>query len=203
MISGIHKKGRKRLTLEEVEEPLHGLLVILVLLALDDNLLQSVNELLPSLLGEGIVKELLGLFDGVVELFSVLLGDSVLELLSLSSGLVLGRSVLVGLRLGRASLLVGSASDLVLLLSERGVGVSRVVEVLSVRLQGFLGLALVLLLLLLELLLLLLSLVVCLASGSRVALSVDDPVCQWCSSEGRKRVTYLASRGSSLGLYRI
>jgi hypothetical protein len=131
------------------------------------------------------VKELLGLFDGIVELFSVLLGNSVLEILSLSSGLVLGRSVSVGLGLGRASLLVGSASDLVLLLSERGVGVSRVVEVLSVRLQGILGLALVLLLLLLELLLLLLSLVVCLASGSRVALSVDDPGCQWRSSEGQ------------------
>jgi hypothetical protein len=167
-----------RLTGEELEEPLHGLLVVLVLLALDDNLLQSVDELLPSLLGESLVEELLGLLDGIVDLLSVLLGDSLLELLSLVSGLVLVGCVSVGFRLGGGSLLVGSAGKLVLLLGEGSVGVSRVVEVLGVRLQLTLGIALGLLLLLLQLLLLLLSLVVCLAGGSRVALVVGDPVCQ-------------------------
>jgi hypothetical protein len=54
------------LTLEEGEEPFHGLLVILVLLALDNDLLESVDELLPSLLGEDIVNKLLGLLDGIV-----------------------------------------------------------------------------------------------------------------------------------------
>lgn len=124
-----------------------------MLLALDNDLLQSVDELVPSLLWEGIVQDLLGLLDGIVEPLSVLFGNSVLELFSLASSLVLGLAlagcVSVGLGLGGASLLVGSTGNLVLLLSERGVGVSVIVEVLGVRLQGALGIALVLFLLLL------------------------------------------------------
>jgi len=67
-----------------------------VLLALDNNLLQSVDELLPSLFGEDIVDELLGLLDGVVDSLSVLLRNSVLELLGLASSLVLGLTLVVG-----------------------------------------------------------------------------------------------------------
>jgi len=187
-----------RLTGEELEEPLHGLLVVLVLLALDDDLLQSVDELLPSLLGESLLEELLGLLDGIVDLFSVLLRDSLLELLGLVSGLVLGRCVSVGLGLGGGSLLVGSAGKLVLLLGEGSVGVSRVVEVLSVRLQLALGIALGLLLLLLELLLLLLSLVVCLAGGSGVALVVGNPDCQHGGT--RQKSNSLGISGVVLGV---
>jgi hypothetical protein len=157
-----------------------------VLLALDDNLLQSVDELLPSLLGEDIVNKLLGLLDSIVELLSVLLGDSLLELLGLVSGLLLSIfgivghvgsvGLPVGLGLGLGSLVVSSAEDLVLLLREGCVGVSVVVEVLGVRLDLLLGGTLGLFLLLLGFLLLLLSLIVCVTGRSSVALVVGDPV---------------------------
>lgn len=190
-----------------MKKPLHGLLVVLVLLALDDDLFQSVDELLPSLLGEGVLEELLGLSHGVVEPLSVLLRDSLLELLGFASGLVLGFTltgcVSVSLGLGGGSLLLGSASKLVLLLREGSVGVSRVVEVLGVRLQLALGITLGLLFLLLGFLLLLLSLVVCLSSRSRVAILVNDPVCQRDGKQKKTNGTYWALRGSSLGLYRI
>jgi hypothetical protein len=152
-----------------------------VLLALDNDLLESVDELLPSLLGESVSEDVLGLLDSVIDLLSVLLGDSVLELLGLASGLVLGLTLagdivsVVGLSLGRLSLLVGLAGNLVLLFREGSVGVSGVVEVLSVRLQGLLSVTLGLFLLLLSFLLLLLSLVVCLTGRSGVALGVLDP----------------------------
>lgn len=159
-----------------------------MLLALDDNLLQSVNELLPSFLGEDLVDKLLGLLDSVVELLSVLLGDSLLELLGLVPGLVLGIFGIVGhvgsvrlpvgFRLGLGSLVVSSAEDLVLLLRQGSVGVSVVVEILSVRLDLLLGGTLGFFLLLLHLLLLLLSLVVGFTGRSTVALVVSDPVDQ-------------------------
>jgi hypothetical protein len=112
----------------------------------------------------------------------VLLGDSLLELLGLVSGLVLGLTLagditsVVGLGFGGRSLLVGSVSELVLLLSQRSVGVSRVVEILGVRLDLLLGGTLGLLLLLLSLLLLLLSLVVSGTGRSGVTIGVLDPV---------------------------
>lgn len=108
----------------------------------------------------------------------MLLGDSLLELLGLVSSLVLGFTLagdivsVVGLGLGGRSLLVGSAGHLVLLLGQGSVGVSRVVEVLSVGLELVLGVTLGLLLLVLGLLLLLLSLVVCGTGRSGVALAV-------------------------------
>lgn len=167
------------LTLEELEEPLHGLLVVLVLLALDNDLLQSVDELVSPLLWEGIVEEVSGLVEGVRHLCSSLFGDTVLELLSLASsltlGVVAGRGLLVGLGFGGTSLLVGSAQDLVLLGLEGSIGVSRAGEVLGLVAELALGLLLVLVSLSLSLLLLLLSLVVGRAGRSGVALGVDDP----------------------------
>ena len=122
----------------------------------------------------------------------MLLGDSLLELLGLVSGLVLGIfgivgqvgsvghvgsvGLPVGLGLGLRSLVVGLAEDLVLLLREGCVGISVVVEILGVRLELLLGGTLGLFLLLLSLLLLLLSLVVDVTGGSSVALVVSDPV---------------------------
>lgn len=155
-----------------------------MLLALDDNLLQSVDELFSPLFGEDVLEELLGLVNSVGHLLSSLLGDSVLEIVDLASSLLLSLvtrwGVSVGLRLGSTSLVVGSAEDLVLLLSERSIGVSGAVEVLSVALELLLCLALVLLLLLLSLLLLLLSLVIGGASRSGVALVVSDPTQSVC-----------------------
>jgi hypothetical protein len=116
----------------------------------------------------------------------VLLGDSLLELFGLVPSLVLGIfrvvghvgsvGLPVGLGLSLGSLVVGSAEDLVLLLREGSVGVSVVVEILSVGLELVLGGTLGLFLLLLSLLLLLLSLVVNVTGRSSVALVVGDPV---------------------------
>lgn len=158
----------------------HGLHVVLVLLALDDNLLQSVDELLSSLLWESIGNNVFGSIKGVRSGSSVLLGNLLLELVGLFSSLALGLvsvniwSVAVGL----VGLLAGSAGDLVSLLSKRGVGVSRSVQVLSVCRGLVLGLVLELVFLLHGLLLCLLSLVVGLTRRSSVALCVGDPVHQ-------------------------
>lgn len=155
----------------------HGLVVVLVLLALDNNLLESVDELVSSLLGEGVLDDLLGGVDRVGGGLSVLLGDLLLELVGPVSGLSLGLvSVDVGrVGVGLVGLLVGGAGDLVPLLSERSVGVSRGVEILGVRSGLVLGLGLDVLLLVLEVVLGLLSLVVGLTGGSGVALMVGDP----------------------------
>lgn len=159
------------------EKTTHSLHVVLVLLALDDNLLQSVDELLSSLLGESILNDVLRGVDGVGSSLSVLFRDLLLELVGLVSSLVLSLvSVDVGgVVVGLVGFSVGLTSDLVSLFSERSVGVSRVVEVLGVRSSLVLGLVLELILLLDSLLFGLLSLVVSLTRRSRVALGVGDP----------------------------
>lgn len=174
--------GVALVVLERVEQPGHGLHVVLVLLGLDNHLLEPVDELLSSLLWQGVVENVLGGVDGVGSGLSVLLWDLLLELLGLVSGLVFGLvsvdvgGVSVGLGAGLVGLVLGSTLELLLLLAQRGVGVSLVVEVFAVGGSLVLGLGLELLFLVDEVVLGLLGLVVGLAGGSGVALGVGDPV---------------------------
>jgi hypothetical protein len=194
--------GGTLVVLEGVEQPGHSLVVILVVLALhndlkeglakickgiqDTHLLQSVDELLPPLLGERILDDLLGSVNSSASTFSVLLWNLLLELVGLVSSLVLGitRVVVGTLLLSSVLLVLSSAEHLVLLLREGSVGVSVTGNILGVRLDLLfkttlgrgLGLSLVfsLVSLLLGLLLLLLSLVVGLAGRSGVTGRVGD-----------------------------
>ncbi len=54
--------------LSGVKEPLHGFLVVLVLLAFDYDLLKSVDEVVTTLLWEIFVQEILGLVNLFIEL---------------------------------------------------------------------------------------------------------------------------------------
>lgn len=175
-----------------------------MLLALDDDLLQSIDKLVPPLLGEGIVQEVLCFVKGVRHLGASLFGDSVLEVFRLATGFARDFVLRWGLGPSCALLLTRSAKKLILLVLERGVGVSRAVEVLSVALELALGLTLALVPLLLSLLLLLLSFFVSGARGSGVALAVGHSVhiLARFRATASDWETYWADLGSSLGLYR-
>lgn len=174
-----------------VEEEAHGLLVVLVLLAIDDDLLQSVDELLPSLLREGVLDNVSSLVDSAGSLLSVLVGDGVeslvLGLLSVLRGVVLARPG-VGLLSTLLLLLVSLVLGLILLGSGSVDGVTRSSDVLQVRLGlllqsagstgSVLSLATSLLLLLLSLVLglvlLLTSFLSGLAGRSLLAIGADN-----------------------------
>ena len=112
-----------------VKEEGDGLLVVLVVLALDNDLLQSVDELVSSLFREVLVHEVLGLLDTPRRLLSLPVGDGVE---SLVLGILLGlatvvvRGVLVG---GTSSLVPG----LFLLVSSSVDRVVRLPDVFGVR----------------------------------------------------------------------
>jgi hypothetical protein len=61
------------------QEPVDGLLIVLVLLALDDDLLQAVDILVAALLGELVTEEVPGLVDLLVGAVLVLLGDTLAD----------------------------------------------------------------------------------------------------------------------------
>ena len=123
--------GVTLVVLSLIKEEGDGLLVVLVVLALDNDLLQSVDELVSSLFGEVIVHEVLGLLDTPRCLLSLLVGDGVE---SLVLGVLLGlatvvvRGVLVG---GASSLVLG----LFLLVSSSIHRVVRLPDVFGVRLE--------------------------------------------------------------------
>jgi len=118
-----------------VEEEVDSLLVVLVLLAVNNDLLESVNELLPSLLGESVVDNVLGLVDSSRDPLSVLVGDGVespvLGLVSVLGNITVAGS-LVGLASGLVLLLTGLVLGLVLLGSGSVDGVTGSSDVLHV-----------------------------------------------------------------------
>ena len=68
----------------------YSLVVVLVLLALDDDLLQSVDELVSSLFWESILDDVSGSLQGVGSGGSVFLWDLLLKLVGLVSGVSFG-----------------------------------------------------------------------------------------------------------------
>lgn len=144
--------------LKGVKEPSHGLLVVLVALAFDDNLkilskllscwcqmrkdiylLKPVDELISPLLGQLIVDEVLGLLNVIGRLLPVFLRDSIPQCGSLAPGLLLVTlvigvgKVLVGLSISCIAFVVGSALNLFLLLRQGSIGVTVTGHILSVR----------------------------------------------------------------------
>ena len=68
----------RRILFQEVEQPLNGLLVVLVLLALDDDLLAPVDEPITTLLGEILLsQDMLSVVDLPVSTILVLLGNAI------------------------------------------------------------------------------------------------------------------------------
>lgn len=65
--------------LDGTEEPIDRRLVVIMLLALDDNLLQAVDKLVAALLGELFTKEVAGLVDLIVGAVLVFLRDAVTD----------------------------------------------------------------------------------------------------------------------------
>ena len=64
--------------LDEAKEPLHSFLVIVMLLAFNDNLLATIDELITALHGEVFLsQELAASFELIVGSFAVLLGDTI------------------------------------------------------------------------------------------------------------------------------
>jgi hypothetical protein len=66
--------------LNEAKEPLHSLLIIIMLLTFDDNLLATIDELITAILREVLLnQEFATSLELIMGLFAVLLGDAIGE----------------------------------------------------------------------------------------------------------------------------
>jgi len=152
-------------------------------LAASTHLLETVDEMFPAFLRESIMQNIFGLSHSAGNLLTVLLRDSVLQLLSLAAGFVFGIALIDvwGVLIGFVCFSPGAALQLFLLLGKRRIRVAISSDVLRMRLrlvnEGSAGRSLIFLFpsFRFDIFLCLLSLAVCLAGRSGVAIRVGYP----------------------------